>query len=47
MPAKISALRTVRPWAGGPLVRLHCGLEDPQDLIKDLEQGLAAMAAAG
>jgi len=47
MPAKISALRTVRPWAGGPLVRLHCGLEDPQDLINDLEQGLAAMAAAG
>lgn len=47
MPAKISALRTVRPWTGGPLVRLHCGLEDPQDLIKDLEQGLVAMAAAG
>jgi cystathionine beta-lyase len=47
MPAKISALRTVRPWTGGPLVRLHCGLEDPQDLINDLEQGLAAMAAAG
>jgi cystathionine beta-lyase len=47
MPAKISALRTVRPWTGGPLVRLHCGLEDAQDLIKDLEQGLAAMAAAG
>jgi cystathionine beta-lyase len=46
MPAKISALRTVRPWTGGPLVRLHCGLEDPQDLITDLEQGLAAMAAA-
>jgi cystathionine beta-lyase len=47
MPAKISALRTVRPWTGGPLVRLHCGLEDAQDLINDLEQGLAAMAAAG
>ena len=47
MPAKISALRTVRPWTGGPLVRLHCGLEDPQDLIKDFEQGLVAMAAAG
>jgi len=47
MPAKISALRTVRPWTGGPLVRLHCGLEDAQDLINDLEQGLVAMAAAG
>jgi cystathionine beta-lyase len=47
MPAKISALRTVRAWTGGPLVRLHCGLEDPQDLINDLEQGIVAMAAAG
>jgi cysteine-S-conjugate beta-lyase len=47
MPAKISALRTVRPWTGGPLVRLHCGLEDANDLIADLEQGFAAMAAEG
>ena len=29
----------------GPLVRLHIGLEDPADLIADLEQGLAAMRA--
>ncbi len=47
MPAKIGTLRTVRPWTGGPLVRLHCGLEDPADLIADLGDGLAAMAAAG
>jgi cysteine-S-conjugate beta-lyase len=46
MPAKISALRTVAPWAGGPLVRLHIGLEDPADLIGDLEAGFAAMHAA-
>ena len=26
---------------GGPLVRLHVGLEDPDDLIADLEAGLA------
>jgi len=31
---------------GGPLIRLHVGLEDPQDLINDLEQGFAALAAA-
>jgi cystathionine beta-lyase len=47
MPAKISALRTVKPWSGGPLVRLHIGLEDPADLIGDLEAGFAAMHAAG
>ena len=27
----------------GPLVRLHIGLEDPDDLIADLEAGLAAL----
>ena len=30
---------------GGPLVRLHIGLEDVDDLIPDLERGLAAMRA--
>lgn len=38
--------RSVRPWKGGPLVRLQIGLEDPDDLIADLEQGLGRMAAA-
>ena len=30
----------------GPLIRLHVGLEDPQDLIADLAGGLAAFKAA-
>ena len=30
---------------GGPLVRLHIGLEDPDDLIADLEAGFAALHA--
>lgn len=30
----------------GPLLRFHIGLEDPQDLIADLEAGLAAWTAA-
>jgi cysteine-S-conjugate beta-lyase len=30
----------------GPLVRLHVGLEDPDDLIEDLRGGLTALAAA-
>ena len=39
--------RTARPWtAEGPLVRLHIGLEDPQDLIADLGQGLDKLRAA-
>ena len=30
----------------GPIVRIHIGLEDPADLIADLEGGLAALRAA-
>jgi cystathionine beta-lyase len=30
----------------GELIRLHVGLEDPSDLIADLERGLAAFRAA-
>jgi cystathionine beta-lyase len=33
--------RTATQWlANGPLIRLHIGLEDPQDLIDDLTDGL-------
>ncbi len=40
------AMRTAVPWqAEGPLVRLHIGLEDPADLIADLEAALARAAA--
>lgn len=45
MPAKVYAMRTAVQWAGGPLVRLHVGLQDPADLIADLEAGFAAMRA--
>jgi cysteine-S-conjugate beta-lyase len=42
-----SEYRTATKWApGGPTLRFHIGLEDPGDLIADLEQGFAAMAAA-
>lgn len=44
MPAQLSALRSVEPWCEGPLLRVHMGLEDPQDLIEDLEAGFQAMA---
>jgi len=37
--------RTAVPWTEtGHLVRLHIGLEDPEDLIADLEAGLARLA---
>ncbi|RKF19824.1 cystathionine beta-lyase [Alginatibacterium sediminis] len=37
----LQSLRTVTSWpAGHILIRLHIGLEDPQDLIDDLELGL-------
>jgi cystathionine beta-lyase len=34
------------PALGGPLIRLHVGLEDPGDLIADLRQALDVYAAA-
>jgi cystathionine beta-lyase len=34
------------PTLAGQLLRLHIGLEDPRDLIADLEGGLAAWRAA-
>jgi cystathionine beta-lyase len=40
-PAYPERARTATRWqAEGPLVRIHIGLEDPQDLIADLAQGL-------
>jgi len=42
-----SEYRTASKWApGGPTLRFHVGLEDPDDLIADLERGFAAIAAA-
>ena len=39
--------RSATRWnPGGPLLRLHIGLEDPGDLIADLEQALARMKQA-
>ena len=40
VPQNISKARSVRPWTGGPLIRLSIGLEDPGDLYDDLAQGL-------
>jgi cystathionine beta-lyase len=37
--------RTLHPDYGGPLIRLHIGLENVDDLIADLERGLTAYLA--
>jgi cystathionine beta-lyase len=40
-------MRTARPFATeGPIIRIHAGLEDADDLIADLAQGFAHMKAA-
>ncbi|WP_228275119.1 cystathionine beta-lyase [Stakelama tenebrarum] len=41
LPVDPQKIRTVVPWeAEGPVVRLQIGLEDPDDLIADLDAGL-------
>jgi cystathionine beta-lyase len=45
--ARIEGCRTATKWdPGGPTIRLHVGLEDPDDLIADLERGFAALSKA-
>lgn len=46
-PEEIAAIRPAEaPDFTGTLVRLHIGLEHPQDLIEDLEQGFVRIAAS-
>lgn len=45
--ARIERCRTATKWdPGGPTIRLHVGLEDPDDLIEDLQRGFAALRKA-
>lgn len=47
VPFDCSNMRSATKWApGGQAVRLHIGLEDPLDLIADLERGLSQLARA-
>ena len=46
IPTYPGRLRSVTEWrAEGPSLRLHIGLEDPVDLIADLEDGFARLRA--
>jgi cystathionine beta-lyase len=49
VPAEsIGTLRTATAWPhAGPLLRLHAGLEDPDDLIEDLQAGFQRLRKAG
>lgn len=45
IPTNIAAVRTVTDWSKrGPIVRFHAGLEDPRDLIADLERAITKLA---
>jgi cystathionine beta-lyase len=47
LPVDPQRHRTATRWqAEGPVVRLNIGLEDVDDLIADLDRGLAAWRAA-
>ncbi|WP_448187634.1 cystathionine beta-lyase [Azospirillum sp. sgz301742] len=47
LPAHPAGVRTATTWqAEGPLIRLHAGLEDVDDLIRDLDRGFARLNAA-
>jgi len=47
LPAFPERLRTAAPWQGpGPVVRYYIGLEEPADLIADLEAGFDRLAKA-
>jgi cystathionine beta-lyase len=41
----VAGLRSVTGWSQGPIIRLHIGLEDVEDLIADLEQALEQYAS--
>ena len=47
LPVDPGRVRSATRWQGtGPVLRLHAGLEDPDDLIADLDKGFARLNAA-
>jgi cysteine-S-conjugate beta-lyase len=43
VPARVARMRTATKWDAGPMLRLHIGIEDTDDLIADLDQGFARL----
>lgn len=47
LPCDPRPIRSARPWREeGPVIRLHAGLEAAEDLLADLEDGLARLEAS-
>ena len=47
IPTDPGKQRTATTWdSPGPTLRIHAGLEDPDDLISDLKHGLARLDLA-
>lgn len=47
VPAHLGIKRTATTWdTTGPVLRIHAGLEDSDDLLADLERGFARLTAA-
>lgn len=47
LPVRPQTVRSAKPWTtAGPVLRIHAGLEDPDDLIADLEAGFERLNAA-
>ena len=47
LPTNPGGFRTATTWDESPTIRIHAGLEDPDDLREDLERGLGRLGAAG
>jgi cystathionine beta-lyase len=46
LPTSPAPMRSAAPWTEGPTIRIHAGLEDPDDLLEDLERGFERLIAA-
>ncbi|MGB7300854.1 MAG: cystathionine beta-lyase [Burkholderiaceae bacterium] len=42
LPGRLDSNRSAKPWHGGQIIRVHIGLENPDDLIADLDAGFSA-----
>ena len=47
LPTDPAPNRTATAWTEGPTIRIHAGLEDPDDLLDDLARGLDRLRTAG
>ena len=45
LPTYPDRFRSATDWNSGPMLRIHAGLEDPDDLIEDLEDGFQRLNA--